>query len=45
MIIERKNGGYRIYTTLSGFLFQRFYLGYTKRVAVRLFKQECRKEQ
>lgn len=44
MIVERMfpSGGYLIYSTVDGYLRQRRYYGYTKREAIRLFKQEMK---
>jgi hypothetical protein len=38
MTIEYKNGGILIYTIKSGYLFKRFYMGYSKKEAVSMFK-------
>ena len=42
MTIERKNGGYLIYSIVKGYLFQRFYSGYNKREAKVLYRQEVK---
>ncbi len=44
MTIERSfpSGGWKIYTMHKGYLVSRFYLGYTKREAIRLFKLELK---
>jgi hypothetical protein len=42
MNIERKNGGYLIYSLVKGYLFQRYYIGYTRREAVSLYRNEIK---
>lgn len=42
MSIERKNGGYLIATIHNGYRVHRFYIGYTRREAVALFRQYLR---
>jgi len=45
MTIEYKNGGILIYTMKSGYLFKRFYVGYTKKEAVSNFKTDIKKNK
>jgi hypothetical protein len=40
MIIEKKHNGYLIYTTVNGYLLQRFYSGYNLTEAKKLFRAE-----
>jgi len=42
MTIEYKNGGILIYTMKAGYLFKRFYMGYSKKEAVSIFKGELK---
>lgn len=45
MTIERKRGGYEIYSMADGRLFQQFYLGYTRKEAIAQYRYDRRIEK
>ena len=44
MIVERvlPSGAWEVYGTVKGYFMSRTYMGYTKREAIRLWKEEAR---
>lgn len=43
MLIEKINGGFCITEIVDGFIIRRRYFGYTKKDAIKLFKNEVNK--
>lgn len=45
MTIERKRGGYEIYSMVDGYLFTMFYMGYTRKEAIAQYRYDRRIEK
>lgn len=45
MTINRKRGGYEIYSMVNGYLFTMFYIGYTRKEAIAQYRYDRRIEK
>jgi len=45
MTIERKRGGYEIYSMVNGYLFTMFYVGFTRQKAIAQYRYDRRIEK